>query len=208
MLLKKELLFILLTCCCSLFTGSLSAQIPSYQPVLQKIEMNAQMTRMMMTPMNFGYLNTQVQKHHFMVIINDSTTLNVYGKIHSDSSMQYLQWTDKTVNRKDSGRYKKIYPYQTKALTRNDKNQPQYTGFSADSCWLFKAITGTITCYSPVADAELTAGFIRYIQKKNGPLLKMTPDHLEEMLKDNEQAMHLFKKKKYDKAIAAYNENE
>jgi hypothetical protein len=207
MFLKKNLLFILIACC-TLFTGNISAQMPNYMPAVQKIEMNFEMTRFMMTPMNFGYLNTKVQKHHFMVEINDSTTLNVYGKIHSDSSMQYLQWEDKTVNRKDSGRYKKIYPYQTEALTRNDKNLPQYTGFSADSCWLFKAITGTITCYSPVADAELTTGFIRYIQKKNGAILEMTPDNLEEMLKDNEKALHLFKKKKYDKAIAVYNESE
>jgi hypothetical protein len=207
MLLKKNLFFILIACC-AIFTGNLSAQMPNYMPVVQKIEMNFEMNRLMMTPMNFRYLNTKIQKHHFIVVIDDSTTLNVYGKIHSDSSMQYLQWEDKTVNRKDSGRYKKIYPYQTKALTRNDKNQPQYTGFSADSCWLFKAITGTITCYSPVADADLTTGFIRYIQKKNGAILEMTPDNLEEMLKDNEEALHLFKKKKYDKAIAVYNENE
>jgi hypothetical protein len=207
MLLKKNLLFILVTSC-SLFPGNVSAQIPNYRPVLQKMEFNSEMTRMMMTPMNFRFLNTQVQKHHFMVVINDSTTLNVYGKIHSDSSIQYLQWEDKTVNRKDSGRYKKIYPYQTKALTRDDKNLPQYTGFSADSCWLFKAVTGTITCYSPVADPDLTTGFIRYIQKKNGPLIQMTPDNLEEMLKDNEKALQLFKKKKFDKAIEVYNENE
>jgi len=36
----------------------------------------------------------------------------------------------------------------------------------------------------------------------------MTPDNLEEMLKANEKALHLFKKKKYDKAIAVYNESE
>jgi hypothetical protein len=33
----------------------------------------------------------------------------------------------------------------------------------------------------------------------------MTPDNLESMLSGNEKALHLFRKKKYERAIAVFN---
>lgn len=167
-----------------------------------------QLNNFMMFQANLHHTGNEVEKHFFVVVMKDSIILKVYGKIQPDSSMQYLEWKDKTVSRNDSGRIKKIYPYQTKELIRIDQNMPQLTGFSADTCWLFKAITGKITCYSPVADDDLIKVFIRYVQKNNGPLIDLNPDNLEGMLHDNEKALSLCKKKKYDRAIAVYNKSE
>jgi len=36
----------------------------------------------------------------------------------------------------------------------------------------------------------------------------MTPDNLEALLKDNEKALGLFKKKKYERAIVKYNNED
>lgn len=207
MLLRKKLRLYLMIGC-TLCTGYATAQMPNYMPVVQRDMMNFQFNNFMMRPMNFAYRNTKVQNHHFIVVMNDSTTIEVFGKINSDSTLQYLRWKDKSVSKRDSGRFKKIYPYQTKSITRDDKNLPEFTGISTDTCWLFKAITGRITGYSPIADDELTKSFVRYIQKDNGPVLEMNEDNLEAMMKDNDEALKFLKRKKYDKAIAKYNKSE
>ena len=208
MLLKKFLSTILVAVS-TLFAGRLFAQMPNYMPAVQQAQMNFQFNSFMMRNMYFNYKGgATIGKHFFVVVMKDSSVLKVFGQIQPDSSQQYLEWKDKSVRRNDSGHIKKIYPYQTKELIRIDQNAPQLKGFSADTCWLFKAITGKITCYSPVADDDLIKAFISYIQKNNGPLVKMDPGNLEGMLRDNEKALTLFNKKKYERAIAIYNRSE
>lgn len=193
-----------------LFSSCLVAQIPNYMPAVNRAYMNFRFNSFMMNNMinHFNYQGVSFGNHFFVVELNDSTIIKVFGTIRPDSSIQYLQWKDKTVKRNDTGRIKKIYPYQTKEITRIDQNSPQLTGFSTDTCWLFKAISGKITCYSPVADDDLMKDFIFYIQKNNGPLIKMTPDNLESMLSGNEKALNLFGKKKYERAIAVFNRTD
>jgi len=208
---QKNILPTFLLAGCVLFTSCCSvAQIPNYMPAVNKANMDFQFHSFMMSNgiMHFNYSGVSFGNHFFVVEMNDSTTLKVYGTIRPDSSMQYLEWKDKTVSRKDSASIKKIYPYQTKEIIRIDQNAPLLSGFSADTCWLFKAISGKITCYSPVADDELIKDFIFYIQKNNGPILKMSPDNLESMLNDNEKALNLFKKKKYERAIVVYDKSD
>ena len=126
----------------------------------------------MMMPMNYPYATSKPQKHNFIVIFKDGHSLSIYGKINADSVTQYLQWSDKMVGRNDSGGMQKIYPSETRSITRDDRNSPQYTGMAANTCWLFKAITGKISGYSPVADDELSESFLSYIQKRTDPCRK------------------------------------
>ncbi|HEY5408132.1 MAG TPA: hypothetical protein VIJ92_13640 [Ginsengibacter sp.] len=181
------------------------AQMPNYMPAVQQNFMNMQFNNFMMRPMNFSYRNAKVEKHNFIVVLSNDSTITIFGKINSDSSLQYLRWEDKSVGKKDTARFKRIYPYQTKSIIRNDRNSVQFSGIATDTCWLFTAVAGAINCYSPVADEDLTKGYIRYIQKNNGPLLEMSADNLREMLQDNDKALNFFIRKKYDKAISKYN---
>jgi|SRR5690242_3611803 len=208
---RKRILPITLVAGCTLFTSHLFAQMPNYMPAVQKTFMNSQLNqfnqfnRFMAGNMKFNYSSLEQGTHFFVVVKNDSTVIKVFGTIRGDSLTQYLQWKDKTVSRNDSGRLKKIYPNQTKEIIRIDQNSPQLTGFSTDTCWLFKAISGKITCYSPVADDPYIKDLITYIQKENGPILRMTSENLESLLNDNEKALGLLKKKKFERAIAVYN---
>ncbi len=181
------------------------AQMPNYMPAVQQNFMNMQFNNFMMQSMNFAYRNAKVEKHSFIVVLPNDSSIYIFGKINSDSSLQYLRWEDKSVRRKDTARFKRIYPYQTKSIIRTDRNSVQFTGIATDTCWLFKAVAGTINGYSPVADEDLTKGYIRYIQKNNGPLLELNADNLRDMLQDNDKALNFFKRKKYDKAISVYN---
>jgi hypothetical protein len=201
----EKFLHLNITIGCMLCAGFVKAQMPNYMPAVNRQFMNTQFNNFMMSSMNHAYRPTTVQKHSFKVVFTDSSTITVFGKIKSDSSLQYLLWEDKSVKRKDDARFKKIYPAQTQYIIRADNGSSEYTGNASDSCWLFKAIEGKITGYSPVADGELTTAFIWYIQKDNGTLVEMNKDNLESMVKDNEKALELFEKKKYEKAIRKYN---
>jgi hypothetical protein len=194
-----------LLCLVLFFNTSLNAQLPNYMPVVQQQQRIYDFNNFMNRPMNFDYRKQSSQLHNFRVVWKDSTQLSVEGIINSDSSVQYLVWEDRRVKKNDIGRFKKIYPAETQLIVRSDYGSPEYEGRAFDTCWLFKAIAGKITGYSPVADVEATARFIRYVQKDNGPMLEMNPENLVLLINDNVDAMELFDRKKYEKAIRKYN---
>lgn len=198
----SRLLFI---CMMGLCVGSSVAQMPNYMPAVNRAQSNFQFHQFMMSSLNRNYYNASVQKHTFKVIMADGNEQTVSGKIQADSPNHYLLWDDKSLKKKDSGYHKKIFPNQTKSIIRMDQNSEEYTGTASDSCWLFKAITGKINAYSPVADESLTADFLIFIQLADGPLLPLTDENLATMVKENEKAYGFLQKKKYRRAIEVYN---
>ena len=181
------------------FCGYLAqAQRPNFTPIVN----NQVQSNPYIFPEN-GY--TINQRHGFKVYFKDSSIKRVFGELKTDSLSEYLLWEDKTLKEKDSARVKKIFPAQTVCIVRDDSGLPPFKGTSFDSCWLFKVIEGKITAYSTIADEEVPIDYVQYIQKDNNQVLKMTPDNLELILMDNDEALKLFKKKKYLKAIIKYN---
>jgi hypothetical protein len=196
-------------------TDLVNAQMPNYVPIVKQMQ-STEFKNSMLHNWNHFYGNSEgddddeviIQKHTFKVIFKDSTSKFFYGMIEPDSTISFLLWEDNSVKEKDSARFKKIYPNQTKSIIRADlDNSVRYEGKAADSCWLFKAISGKINAYSAVPNQETTMDFIIYIQKDNGPLQKMNHRNLWEMIKDNEKALKLFYKDKYQKAMLLYNKN-
>lgn len=167
---------------------------------------NIHTTNYVYTPMFHRYGGTARTEGSFNVTFLDSTQKIVKGIICIDSPSCYLKWTDKSVDKKDSGRIKKIYPSQTISLGIAG-TYGSIVGKNADSCWLFKSVKGRINVYTalPWDPDVLTDAMILYIQKEDGPLLQMNETNLGELLKDNEKAYGFFKKKKYLKAINKYN---
>lgn len=188
-----------------LFNTSVNAQLPNYMPVVERQQRQDDFNRFNTSYMNRGYRKLINELHSFRVVLKDSSLLTVEGKINTDSSLQFLLWEDRSVARDDNLRFKNIYPWQTQLIVRSDYGSPEYEGRAFDTCGLFKAIAGKITGYSPVADVEATARFIRYVQKDNGPMLEMNPENLILLINDNADAMELFDRKKYEKAIRKYN---
>jgi hypothetical protein len=74
---------------------------------------------------------------------------------------------------------------------------------------LFKAIEGKITAYTYIAEVEINAKYFfmfkKIMGKDNGPLLKMNKDNLEAILKEDEKALKLCNKKRYEDVIKEYN---
>ena len=206
---KKNILILFCTfslAACSLIASAQHAPMPSYN-YTPKPDMSFS-NFMSMNAMfhNYRYYGTISQKHHFKVVLKDSTSLLVTAKIDADSLTRYLVYTDKSVKRSDSGRTKRIYPSQTLSLTRLDKyGVSEYTGLPADSCWLFPAIEGKLNAYAALAEDEIDDAFLLYIRQEDGPMIKLTDDNLDAIVKGNEKAEKLLKKKKYTRAINKYN---
>jgi len=159
------------------------------------------------------YYGTVSTKHRFKIAFTDGTDTTVISTIHADTPSYYILLENKSVKKKDSARFRKIYPAQTKYIIRLDgynatsgKYEDSVSkGLATDSSWLFKCIDGKINAYTPLAEDEIDDGFLRYIQKDNGPLIEITRENLAEMVKDDEKAAGEAKKGKYAKAIKNYN---
>ena len=188
-------------------TGGLRAQghyTPSYTPHFNPV----------FRPMQFNnYYGTVSLRHKFKIVFTDGTDTVVYSTIHADTPSYYLLLENKSVKKKDSARFRKIYPSQTKYIVRLDKYvvrldkyvDAESSGAASDSCWLFKAIDGKISAYTPLAEEDVDEGFLRYIQKDQGPLVELNSQHLQEMVQGNEKAVSLAEREKYTKAIKTYN---
>jgi hypothetical protein len=167
-------------------------------------------------PMQFnGYYGTVSIRHKFKIVFMDGTDTIVYSTIHADTPSYYLLLENKSVKKKDSARFRKVFPSQTKNIIRLDKysvSRDKYedfesNGMSTDSCWLFKAIDGKICAYTPLAEDDVDDGFLRYIQKDGGPLVEINSENLQQMVDKDEKASHLAERKKYTKSINTFNKS-
>jgi hypothetical protein len=165
-------------------------------------------------PMQFNnYYETMSLRHKFRIVFTDGTDTIVSSMIHADTPSYYLLLENKSVKKKDSGRFRRIYPSQTKYIVRLDKyivSRDKYVdaesnGMASDSCWLFKSIDGKISAYTPLAEDDVEDDLLRYIQKDQGPLVQLTSEHLQEMAQGNEKAVSLAERNKYTKSIKQYN---
>ncbi|HEV3411031.1 MAG TPA: hypothetical protein VG101_01075 [Puia sp.] len=167
-------------------------------------------------PMYFNtYYGTVSTKHRFKIVFTDGTDTIVYSTIHADTPSYYIMLENKSVKKKDSARFRKIYPSQTRYIVRFDgydatlgKYEDSVSkGLATDSCWLFKDIDGKVSAYTPLAEDDVDDGFLRYIQMDQGPLIEINKQNLMEMLKANEKAAGQAESGKYAKAIKTYNKS-
>ncbi len=84
-------------------------------------------------------------KYDYHIVFTNGKDTTIYTKIYADSPAQYIMMENKSVRKKDSGRYIKIYPSQTRSISHTDVNtEKDHIGQPNDSCWLFKVIEGNI----------------------------------------------------------------
>ena len=197
---KKYCLFLLtLITILSSFTA-LKAQPPAYHytPVTPHIQF----------PQNYYYGRSATisQKHHFTIAFTDGRDTTLYTKLLGDSSSFYLQMENKSVGKKDSGRFIKVFPSQTKYISHLDPTTGKdYVGMASDSCWLFKVIAGKMNAYTDLAEISVDDEFIRYIQVGDGPMVAITDPNAGNLFSSNERALELFTSKKYNRAVKIYN---
>jgi len=216
-------------------TTTAYAQVPpglqgDYSRMMSNMSMNMAGHMSMMRMLNYMNGNSANYvlnlKHDFRVVMKDGTIMNVKSKIYADTiaHSNYLLYTDKTLKKKDPGYEQKIYPSQTKEIsrlkswgnqfiTRFDKFAPakdtsRVTGLAADSCWLFKVLPGKISAYSFLSEPEAVyLGNPPAMQFGNNSVEKLTPEALQAYIKDDEKAYKAFLKKDYYKAIKQFNKS-
>lgn len=184
---------------------------PSYNKMMSNMSMqnNMNMQRMMFNPSwRLGYMMND--EFEFRVLMKDSSMHIFKSKILPDTiaHSNYLLMVNSSVPKSDPKRELKIYPKETLRITRLDNEGTEYVGMPNDSCWLFKIIIGKITAYSIVSEAfDDESIYLTAFSVDDGPIQKLTPDALDEILKPNERAYKAFKNDDYFTAIKRFNKD-
>ncbi|PWK78753.1 hypothetical protein LX99_01205 [Mucilaginibacter oryzae] len=184
-----------------------------------QFNMQMQMNRSMMWG-HWGKAEIYNPKHTFTVTMLDGTTKEVSSKIYADTTAHksYLLFVDKTLAKKDSNRNQKIYPQQTKAISRvlspyeyAEAPSNNFKGIAKDSCWMFKVVKGKISAYSLLSEEDDNMDFnpstLVGLQLDKGDIVKFNEDNLKVMVGNDTDALEKIRKKDYLKAIKIYNRN-
>ncbi|WP_207423948.1 hypothetical protein [Desertivirga brevis] len=164
----------------------------------------------------YWYRNSELlenNKYNFRVTFKDGTTRDILSKIYTDTALRvsYLKIVNKKSNY-GAAREERIYPKQTLKISRlyEDFKKPEkkeiIEGLAADSCWLFKAVSGKITAYSFLSERlELHTGYLSAFQVDSGAVQDFTPENLKVVISGSGKAMKAFNKQDYYQAIVRYN---
>jgi hypothetical protein len=147
-----------------------------------------------------GQVQTVFKRAKLMVQLKSDSTFTVQAKFDSRADSSTI-----TIKDKKGGVNKVIRPTDTNGITRIfQPGIAEMPGIPADSCWLFKVISGKINCYSNVP-MESEASIIA-IQEGKGAIVKLTKDNLLMMMPErNEKLEKLIKKEKWIEAIRIFN---
>lgn len=149
-------------------------------------------------PMYYNNNTIVNRKHLFTIILLNDSTIQKKVKIDIGNSIHQLRW-------KEDGKKIVITPKSTKEISRTDESGREISGVPMDNCWAFLVSTKKIRTYS--ITSEIHDPLIAYIQKDEyAPIVPLTKDNLEPMVKDNEKARALAKKGKLLKALKKYNQ--
>lgn len=184
---------------------------PSYNKMMSNMSMqnNMMMQHMMYNPsFRLGYMVNP--KFEFRVLMKDSSMRIFRSKILPDTATHsnYLLMVNSDLPKSDPKREQKIYPKETLKISRLDNDGTEYVGMPNDSCWLFKIISGKITAYSIVSQTyQDDSIYLTAFSVDNGPIQKLTPDALGDILKPDERAYRAFKADDYFMAINRFNKD-
>ena len=138
-------------------------------------------------------------KYKFTVVLKNDSTFTAKTLIDYDEN-------DKnSITVKIKGDKEVFYPVDTKSISRTTFEGQLLIGIAADSCWLFKAMSGKINMYSPLAETGVS--YISAIQHgDNGPIVPLTKENLLIIVgNENEKLNQLIEKRKLIKAVEYYN---
>lgn len=99
---------------------------------------------------------------------------------------------------------RRLTPPETQFIVKIGDNNQEYIGLPADSCWMFRMISGEINVYHflPFNQWEFAVA----IQKgQDAPIQKITPDLIKFLISDDQKAMQFFEDGKHETAIRVYN---
>jgi hypothetical protein len=165
------------------------------------------------------------QKHSFTVVMADGTSWDFDSKIYTNPTLRksYVFFVNDKLPKTDTNRNVVIYPGQTKKLIRKDavvfvgskgndgpKEEP-LAAVPKDTCWMFKIYAGAISIYSYKAETDASQYFdfstMVGIQSGDDPIMRYSEENLRKLISSDAEAMELFYKKDYYKAIKKFDKN-
>ena len=149
-------------------------------------------------PMYYGTGPASV-KYTFTIELDGDSTLTAKTRIDVSEKQHSMQV------KTEKGK-KTVFPSGTKQIYRLTAEGKMLTGQPADSCWLFKSVSGKINAYSHLAEEGYT--YIIAIQNGDGaPIVPLTRKNLEAMIgtPHEPRIMKLIEKGKLAKALEMYN---
>jgi len=164
---------------------------------------NVTTTQYMHMPMYYGQRGAVSSKYNFTLVLKGDSTVQ--------ANNARIDIKEKTHHFKvKSGKQKfAIKPSDTKEVFRLTSGGKKLSGIPADSCWLFKAVTGTINGYSYLAETGYS--YIIAIQDgEEAPIIPLTKKNLETMIGTlgNEKVMKHLEKKRLISALEEFNRED
>jgi len=145
-----------------------------------------------------GNAGVQSPKFDYVIVFKNDSTIKKFTKINLEDSIH-------TLNIKVKGEKYIIKPTDTKSITFTSSiTGLSYIGIPNDSCWLFKVEKGRISSYA--FEPENNILYIVAFQYGTGPVLGLTKENLEPIIKNNEKAMKFLNKGQLNRAIKIFNE--
>ena len=188
---------------------------------LNKQDMNQRFQMQMQAMMTANWRTYAGKGATYQVTFKDSSVKQVVSFMYIDttSHKNFLLFVDKKYPKSDSAhRYQRIYSDQTLYISTviNSSSGQESYGMPKDSCWMFKAIDGSLTVYAKslnyltergglLNEINFEPSAIVGIQLNDGPIKKYNKENLIKMVGQNTDALEAIEKGKYYKAIKKYN---
>ena len=120
-------------------------------------------------------------KYDFHFVLKNDSTFNATTRINITTD------EDNSITVKIRKVKTTLFPEDTKSISRTTYDGQLLTGIPADSCWLFKTMSGKINTYSYLAEPGLD--YVIAIQEGDqGKIVPLTKENLEFMTTDTEDS--------------------
>ena len=164
---------------------------------------NVTTTQYMHMPMYYGQRGAVSSKYNFTIVLKSDSSVQA-NNTRIDIKEKTHQFKVKSGKKKFT-----LKPADTKEVFRLTSEGKKLSGIPADSCWLFKAVTGTINGYSYLAETGYS--YIIAIQDgEEAPIVPLTKKNLEAMIatSGNEKVRKHLEKKRLISALEEFNAQE
>lgn len=145
---------------------------------------------------NYGAAKNMSATYKFKIELVNDSSFTTRTRINIGEGDDFLKVKINKVK-------KEIRPSDTKSISRTTVEGRTFNGIPADSCWLFMVRRGRISLYSFLA--EETLDYVIAMKNGDGPIVPLKAETLRAIMQDDPELLKLVEKKKFIKAIEAYN---
>lgn len=137
------------------------------------------------------------KKYNYFIVLKEDSSFSLKTRVDVSFIPNFISYMN-------GDRAVMIKPENTKSISRITREGKQLLGIPADSCWLFKTVSGKINIYSFLPEEGFS--FAIAIQKgEDSLIIPFTTGAVKDMVADDPKAFKMAMNKKYVQAIEQYN---